>query len=61
MRQVVAGAGGGVGAHVHCPAAPSGPAALQAAGLVLPESTFDGVVLGLHGLRRRREKRWRCK
>lgn len=51
VREVVAGAGGGVGAHVHGPAAPGGPAALQAVGLVLPESTFDGVLLGVHGLR----------
>lgn len=57
VREVVAGAGGGVGAHVHGPAAPGGPAALQAVGLVLPESTFDAVVLGVHGLRRRRGKK----
>lgn len=57
VREVVAGAGGGVGADVHGPAAPSGPAALQAVGLILPESTFDGVVLGVHGLRRRRGKK----
>lgn len=57
VRQVVAGAGGGVGAHVHGAAAPSGPAALQAVSLVLPESTLDGVVLGVHGLRRRRGKK----
>lgn len=57
VREVVAGAGGGVGAHVHGPAAPRGPAALQAVGLVLPESTFDGVLLGVHGLRGGREKK----
>lgn len=48
--EVVAGAGGGVGADVDGPAAPGGPAALQAVGLVLPESTFDGVVLDVDGL-----------
>lgn len=56
VREVVAGAGGGVAAHVHGLAAPSGPAAPQAAGLVLPESTLDDVVSGVHGLQRRRQK-----
>lgn len=57
VREVVAGAGGGVAAHVDGLAAPSGPAALQAAGLVLPESTLDGVVSGVHGLQRRRRNK----
>lgn len=50
VREVVAGAGGGVATNMDGPAAPSGPAALQPLGLVLPEGTFDGVVFGVYWL-----------
>lgn len=50
VREVVAGAGGGIAAHTDGPAAPSGPAALQLLGLVLPEGTFDGIAFGLYRL-----------
>lgn len=48
--EVVAGAGGGVAAHVDGPATLGGPAALQPLGLVLPEGTFDGIAFGVNRL-----------
>lgn len=56
MREVVAGAGGGVAPDVDGPAAPSGPAALQSLGFVLPEGTFDGIAFSVYRLSRRRGK-----
>lgn len=50
MREVVAGAGGGIAAHIDGPAALSGPAALQPLGLVLPEGAFDGIAFGVYRL-----------
>lgn len=51
--EVVAGAGGGVAAHVDGPAAAGGPAALQLLCLVLPERTFDCVAFRVYRLQRR--------
>lgn len=50
VREVVAGAGGGVATDVDGPAASSGPAALQPLRLVLPKGTFDGVAFGVYWL-----------
>lgn len=54
MCEVRTGAGGGIAVDVDSPAAVSGPAALQAVRLVLPEGTLGHIsfsVCGLQGIR----------